>query len=439
MKLPRWFRLYDKKRGSRRTGSPLAGSVGEAIFFMALFLMGASVLAVLVISLYSKSWPASQYFPEACYSRTRATIADRHVKQEEESQPPAYRAEVLLDYEANGVPCLQWTPISNGRYVADEKAEQRVLDEYQQQETYLCWYDPSRPSVVTLWRHGMWGLGLTILVVVSLALIGGAGVIYNVLRVGTSAERRASLAKHAAKINPINDNNGHVSLPNVPGAEDITDSPGTTLAYRLPMTLAPGWRVLAAAIFCLLWNGVVITFLVIATQGHLSGRPDWLLTVFSLPFTAIGVWSLVYFVKELSLTAWIGPTNIEISDHPLLPGGTYEVYLSQMGKFKVKSLNASLVCVEETTFRQGTDIRNDVQHVYQEEIVLKRNFEVVPGKPFETRAELTIPSDAMHSMQAEHNAVKWRVEVQGRVDGWPPVVRSFAIVVHPQLVSDQSL
>jgi hypothetical protein len=181
----------------------------------------------------------------------------------------------------------------------------------------------------------------------------------------------------------------------------------------------------------------LIAFLVIATQGHLAGRPDWLLTLFSLPFTAIGIWSLVYFIKELTLTAWIGPTNVEISAHPLLPGGTYDIYLSQSGHFKVKSLKASLVCLEETTFRQGTDIRNDVQKVYQEQIVVQRNFEIAPGKPFETRAELTIPPEAMHSMQAEHNAVKWRVEVQCRVEGWPPFVRSFAIIVHPQIVQDQ--
>ncbi|MDP6722394.1 MAG: hypothetical protein QGF59_27255, partial [Pirellulaceae bacterium] len=42
------FRFLGKKRGKRRTGSRLVGSVGEAIFFGLLFLLGAVALTSLV-------------------------------------------------------------------------------------------------------------------------------------------------------------------------------------------------------------------------------------------------------------------------------------------------------------------------------------------------------------------------------------------------------
>jgi hypothetical protein len=41
----RWFRLFEKKRGDRRTGSSLQGRLGEAAFFGAMFLLGATYLS----------------------------------------------------------------------------------------------------------------------------------------------------------------------------------------------------------------------------------------------------------------------------------------------------------------------------------------------------------------------------------------------------------
>jgi len=46
----RVFRLFVKKRGDRRTVSRLAGGLGEALFFVALFLIGCASLAILTTS-----------------------------------------------------------------------------------------------------------------------------------------------------------------------------------------------------------------------------------------------------------------------------------------------------------------------------------------------------------------------------------------------------
>lgn len=46
--LPRLIRWLEKKRGDRRTGSNLVGSVGEAVFYGALFLLGVTALAALL-------------------------------------------------------------------------------------------------------------------------------------------------------------------------------------------------------------------------------------------------------------------------------------------------------------------------------------------------------------------------------------------------------
>ena len=46
--VPRRFRLWEKKRGDRRTGSQLVGTAGEAVFFGGLFLFGSIALAALL-------------------------------------------------------------------------------------------------------------------------------------------------------------------------------------------------------------------------------------------------------------------------------------------------------------------------------------------------------------------------------------------------------
>lgn len=46
--MPRLIRWLEKKRGDRRTGSNLVGTVGEALFYGALFLLGVAALAALI-------------------------------------------------------------------------------------------------------------------------------------------------------------------------------------------------------------------------------------------------------------------------------------------------------------------------------------------------------------------------------------------------------
>ena len=109
--MARFFRFVEKKRGRRRTGSNLVGSLGEAIFCGSLFLLGTLLLSILM-----------------------------------------------------------------GAYLARPTPEQ-----------FGC-------------GVGGW---LLILVTSSSVVLGGGGLIWTVLRVGTSAERRSALATRAADIDIV--------------------------------------------------------------------------------------------------------------------------------------------------------------------------------------------------------------------------------------------
>jgi hypothetical protein len=342
----RLFRLWEKKRGVRRTGSKLLGSVGEALFFAALFVLGAISLAAVVTSQFVLAEP----------------------------------------------------------------------DEL---------------------RFSGWALWLLILVLGSFLVIGGGGVIYTVLNVGASAERRSALAKRAGDIELLSETSlAQSEYPYVPRDTNQTNSPGITLAFRLPIAQSPVWKLMAAATFSLVWNAIASVLLVVAIESHVLGNPEWFLTIFVVPFVAVGAWGMYYFVKQVALHAGIGPTSVEVSDHPLRPDVRYSIFVSQAGRLSVKHLELLLVCEEEATYHQGTDLRTEVRRVYETQVFRREEFEINPGIPFEHECDLRIPNNVMHSFRSHYNRVQWKLVVKGEADGWPTYERSFPVVVYPAACSN---
>lgn len=338
--MARLFRLWEKKRGDRRTGSELVGGLGEGLFFGILFLLGSLSLAYMV---------AARFLGVAA-------------------------------------------PV----------------------------YQPG---------FGFW---LMVLVMISFMLIGGTGVVYTVLHVGTTAERRSAMARRAADIDLISDALASSrEYPTIPRDANLTNSPGIRLAYRLPVTHAGPWVLFAATAFFLVWNGIATVLVLVAVKGHITSSPNWFLTLFGLPFVAIGVWATYYFVQQLLLHTGIGPTTVEISNHPLRPGNSYQLFVSQSGRLQVKSLELALVCEEEATYRQGTDIRTERCRVYCEPVFVERDFAIEPNKAFEIACDLRIPDHVMHSFRAKQNAVHWMLVVRGRAAAWPEFQRCFPLVVYP--------
>ncbi|MCO6456194.1 MAG: hypothetical protein J5I93_12915 [Pirellulaceae bacterium] len=338
--MAKWIRVWEKKRGDRRTGSRLLGDLGEAMFFAVMFLLGVASLGYLI-----------------------------------------------------GSQVIEPTP-----------------------ELYSL------------------GVGFWLLVIVlgSFVLIGGGSLIFALLRMGTSAERRSALAQRAANLDlftkALPRERGY---PTVPSDENLTNSPGVVLAFRLPSTQSPAWRLSAVLVFCVVWNVTSVGLLVIAVRLWQSGRPDWVLTVLVVPFVAIGAWATYYLLRQMLIHTGVGPTHVEVSAHPFYPGEEYEFYLTQAGRLRLNFLQMALVCEEVATFQQGTDVREEVCRVFEQVLYRGEDFSIDWGIPFERRGHLIMPPDAMHSFESGHNAVQWNLVVEGKTRAWPHFSRRFPIVVHP--------
>ncbi|MFM7845020.1 MAG: hypothetical protein ACKPEY_12420 [Planctomycetota bacterium] len=336
----RRFRWWRKKRGKRRTGSPLLGSLSEAMFYGVLLILGTLSLTFFLLA-------------------------------------------AIFGY----------------------------------------------PLSVLQSGFGFW---LLVLVEVSFVLIGGGGLIYTILRVGTSVERRSSLARRAANLELISE--AIVTprdYPTLPSDANLTNSPGIKLAYRLPTEQSPLWHFTAAAVFGVLWNGLSIGLLLLAINRHLQQRPDWLLTFMCVPLAIVAFWSVRYLYQQIVLLTVVGPTIVEIGEHPLRPGQYCPLFLSQGGQDTFESLRLALVCEEEATFRQGTDVRVEHCRLADIPICSQAMIKVESGKPYEHDDDFCVPRYAMHSFQSPHNRVLWYLEVIGKPAGRAEFIRRFPLVVYP--------
>jgi len=429
--LARTFRYYEKKRGDRRTGSSKLGSVGEAFLFALFLFFGCVVLAVLLLTLAIPEWRANHQFREHV-----CVVLDKRLAERHGDDGPLYRPEMQIRYTVDGETYVRWAYDIHNTYSSGREAAQQTLNQFHVDKDntreYPCWYDPDDPGTVVLVRGFSWWFWLVVIVPVSLIAIGGVGLIYSMRHWGQSAERRAAMAQRPLE-RELFGTSGDTSseFPYVPDVAQVTDSPGTRLRYRLPILGSPGWALLGLLLACVFWNGIVSVFVGIAVTGHIGGNPDWFLTLFITPFVAIGLGLAFFFVRQLLVTTGIGPTLVEISDHPLRPGAACQVLVMQSGRLTVNAMTISLVCEEEATYRQGTNTRTETRAVYRDELFRREGFEVHRGMPFEAECDIWVPERAMHSFKADHNEIRWKIVVEGDVAGWPDYQRSFALIVQP--------
>ena len=429
------FRLYGKKRGDRRTGSQTLGNVGEALFFAVFFLMGTVSLVWLLARWVIPEWHVVHGFAQTnCHvlGQEMDGPSARRLLERSRDGVVSYRPSIHITYQVNGKPYDAWTYDITEDYFSSREEAQARLDQFVEGQEYPCWYNPANPESVVLVRGFNWWLWIVTLVPASFIVIGGAGLIWNLFQWGKSAEHRSVAEIRVAALNPLQTGDVAGRYPYVPHAANLTNSPGTTLAYRLPISTMPTWRLFALGAACVAWNGLVIAFLVLFATGRIAADPAWPFWLMQAVAVPAG-WALVYlFVRELLRTSGVSPTLLEISDHPIFPGNQYEVFLSQTGQLSLKSMELSLVCDEEATYRQGTDTRTDHRRVYSERIWGRESFEIEQGLHFEVRCPLCLPAAAMHSFKAGFNEVQWKLIVRGEVVDWPSIERIFPIIVIPR-------
>lgn len=282
------------------------------------------------------------------------------------------------------------------------------------------------------------GFGFWLMVIASLSfiVIGLTAFLLQVSQTLASPEMRSALADKAKREhNRRADVNGQAEIKSLPSLKNFTDSPGVRLAYRLAIQRGDTMSLVLSALFSLAWNAMLAVLGVLVVQSQLSGKPDWFLTGLLVPFTAVSYFALKWFFRTFRRHSGVGPTAVEISDLPLLPGKAYRVYLCQYGRTVFRELRVQLVAYENAIYEQGTDIRTETVEVFR----IPAEIDSTDEPPFRSEAEkpleldyiMRLPSDIMHSFQAQHNSVTWKIVVEGSANKWPSFCRTFPVVVYP--------
>jgi hypothetical protein len=420
------LRFYGKKRGGRRTGSSALASVGSGCLFALALVGGCVALGAIFVELTIPELRANRDFVEH-----RARLIDKRLDEQPASDGTEYAPRFRLQFTVDERSYLPWASHDvTDLHTRDRERSETLLAKFDVGKEYPCWYDPRNPERVVLARGYRWFSWLMLIVPVPFIAVGFGGLSWVIWNWGKSTERRAVLTQESNRREQI-EMTGHAPpFPSVPSPGDVTDSPGTTLAFRLP-TAEPGWNLLGLFLLGIVWNSIVAIFVWMAIEGYRRGSPDWFLALMVAPFTVAGAGLVVLFIRQLLMAGKVGPTIVEISEHPLHPGGKYELFIDQSGKHGVERFRVMLVCEEEATYRQGTDARTATRRVYEHEIYCREALAGQPGPGLQMRADLEIPSCAMHSFRSEHNKVCWKLIVSGELARLGEFERSFLLHVYP--------
>jgi hypothetical protein len=226
------------------------------------------------------------------------------------------------------------------------------------------------------------------------------------------------------------------SAPTVPKLPPGRVTTGQRLRYRIQGATPSRGRWLGLAVFALLMLGVcTVLVAVLWEQWNVLGLERLLMTSAVLVVLVLVTGGLLWKTgRSLVEQIQLGPTYLELSHHPLMPGTDYQLYFQQVGKIRLESLGLVLECFEQTTYQQGTDICSHRQTTF-EQILIQSDGVVLSEEEPRHQLEFRVPETAMHSFLSASNQIGWRLVVKGRKSGCPEFKREFPILVLPKSVA----
>lgn len=430
MRLPRFF---GKKRGHRRTGSEAWGSFGDGLFHAAILGAGLVFGGLLVSGVAVPEWRINHEFVAAPCTIVGKGLERRVARDAGPTAVPTYRPFLAVRYAAGGSDHEAWVPAPRSVATPDRAAAMARLGGWRLGAELPGWYDPTRVETVVLVRgFNWWTWLLTLVLPGALIAFGTSGLVRTARRWNKSEECQAANRPLPGLLAPLPAApRTAADHPGVPACDDMVNSPGTILRYRLPVESPESWTLLGFGLFAALWNALLVVFIVGAGLDFVGGRVDRFLLALIVLFAVVGIAGIVLFIRGLVLATAVGTTQVEINELPLRPGGTYELMLGQAGSGTFRRLEIAIAIEEQATFRQGTDTRSERLTVWSRDVASWENLQLSPGTRFEARATLVIPATVMHSFTSEHNAVRWLLVVRGRPARWPAFTRTFPVVVFP--------
>jgi hypothetical protein len=406
---------------STTSGSGRAG--GCATVMVAAFL-GLFVIIGSATGFFMSARPLYHVYVASGWTPTACEVVSSQVLHNDDTA----RADIVYRYTVGG---RQYTA---NRYhflpgSTNDSTVPQVVAEHAPGTKFECYVDPADPmnAVInrtpTLWYF----MGVAFFVMFA-GIPGVAG--FFVLR----SRRRARTGPHAISHGASHGAAaaGGVVDSRFAYASSATDAGAGAGVSPGPVVLQPSasplGKLVAVTLICLFWNGIVGVFTFMEYRMFVQGDAfGWGMALFLLLFQAVGL-ALLAAVPYQAL-AMANPRPIITLSRGSVPLGGSATFTWELNgaAHRVTALRMTLKGTESARYRRGTDTKTDTHVFFSETIVDATHAMNIPRG----NGTIRIPSDTMHSFEADNNKVIWTLHVAGDIPRWPNIDETFDITVRP--------
>jgi len=428
-RLIRWF----------HTWKPVLRTTKQAT--VSFFLYGTLlVTGAVFFTVHFYTWVLPNWNFRRDFEQVLCTIVDTRVVELRKNGSDQFRPEIQIAYTFRGTHYTIWTyeqatisPKQPLGFDSDKESVEAIVNRYHTGNYIFCWVKVSEPTYAFLYRPPqVWGWFFLLLMLL-IAGAGFAGLWLTVTQKWYSREHR--VGKQSQRLPFLGVAQKRKPFPTIPDPASINDSPGTHLAYRLPISQISVIRVIGLCLLCVFWNLIAWIVLFSVFLGNAENPSSFVSRVFAVLFFLIGLGVFVWVINLVMTAFGSGATLLELSDHPIIPGRSYRLYLMQLGAFRIKEFSVVIVCEEIARFRQGTDTITTHKEVFRKPLLQKTDFETQSDTPLVEEMRFSLPYGAMHSFFTEHNEIRWKICVQADIANWPNLRRDCPIIVRPSQIA----
>jgi len=429
-RLIRWFKNLVKP-----VFRPKKQTTVSFFLYGTLFVIGT---VFVIIQFYT--WMLPNWNFNSDYDQVLCSIIDARMVELHKENAILYRPEIHIQYTYRETQYKIWTyeqatlsPNQPLGFESDMKSVEAIVESYHSGQQALCWVKVNEPTYAILSRPPqVWGWFFLLMML----LIAGAGFTGLWLTISQKRFSREHLVgKRSQRFPFLGTVQKRTPFPTIPDPTSINDSPGTHLTYRLPISQIFIIRIIGLSLLCVFWNVIAWIVLFSVFLGNTENPSSLVSRVFAVLFFLLGLGVIVWVINLAISALGVGATLLELSDHPIIPGRSYRLYLMQLGKFHIQDFSVAIVCEEIARFRQGTDTITTRKEVFSKTLFQKTDFETQPDTPLVEEMRFSLPYGAMHSFFTEHNEIRWKISVQVDIVNWPNLNRNCPIIVRPSPIA----
>jgi hypothetical protein len=155
--------------------------------------------------------------------------------------------------------------------------------------------------------------------------------------------------------------------------------------------------------------------------------------LFGAVFALVGFGIAFMLQKRNVAQRRLGNPLVSVNPQMARPGDRVSVQVTLQPRSTVKLTGAKVLlrCKERAVSGSGTNRTTHTYEVHESEAGLNAPPQLEAGQPASFSASLQLPKDAPTTFVASDNDVKWTLELNVGIDGWPDWEREYPITVRP--------